>query len=250
MHISIITVTYNSALTLKDTIESVQNQGYRNVEHIFVDGLSKDDTLQIVKSYPHISLCISEKDQGIYDAMNKGINLATGDVIGILNSDDFYTDSQVLEKVARVFRETGCDAIYGDLQYVDVANTSHVVRMWKSGNYQPNAFKWGWMPPHPTFFVRKELYEKFGNFNLDMNTAADYELMLRFIHKHGIRLAYIPEVLVKMRIGGASNNSLFSRFAANKKDKQAWVSNGLKPFWFTLYLKPLRKIHQYLLRTR
>jgi glycosyltransferase len=249
MTISIITATYNSSSTIKDTLDSIRSQSYSHIEQIIIDGLSKDDTLGIVKTYPHISQCISEKDNGIYDAMNKGIILATGDIIGILNSDDFYADEQVLEKVAKAFAETGCDAVYGDLQYVDATDTRKIIRLWKSGNYQPGDFKWGWMPPHPAFFVRKQLYEKFGNFNLKMKTAADYELMLRFIHKHGARLAYIPEVLVKMRTGGASNNSMASRIKANQKDKQAWVVNGLQPFWFTLYLKPLRKITQYLFKS-
>jgi glycosyltransferase len=248
MKISIITATYNSSATIKDTLESIRQQHYPDIEHLIIDGLSKDDTLQIVKAYPHISQCISEKDKGIYDAMNKGIGLSTGDVIGILNSDDFYANNQVIDKVARVFTETGCDALYGDLQYVDAENTGKIIRYWKSGDYQPGAFKWGWMPPHPTFFVRRELYQQFGNFNLHMKTAADYELMLRFIHKHGAKIAYLPEVLVKMRTGGASNSSLSSRLRANQEDKQAWAINGLHPFWFTLYLKPIRKITQYLIK--
>jgi glycosyltransferase len=248
MKISIITATYNSSATIEDTLESVRTQHYSQIEHLIIDGQSKDDTLGIVKKYPHISQCISEKDKGIYDAMNKGIQMATGDIIGMLNSDDFYAGNQVLEKVAKAFIDTGCDAVYGDLQYVDAQNTDRIVRLWKSGNYQPGDFKWGWMPPHPTFFVRKELYEQFGNFNLHMKTAADYELMLRFIHKNSIRLAYIPEVLVKMRTGGASNNSLASRLRANQEDKQAWVINDLQPYWFTLYLKPLRKITQFIIK--
>lgn len=248
MKISIITATYNSSSTVSDTLESISSQSHPHIEHLIIDGLSKDDTLTIVQKYPHISQCISEKDKGIYDAMNKGISLAKGEIVGILNSDDFYANEQVLEKVAKTFADTGCDAVYGDLQYVDAADTGKIVRLWKSGNYQPGDFKWGWMPPHPSFFVRKELYEKYGNFNLHMKTAADYELMLRFIHKHGATLAYIPEVLVKMRTGGASNSSMASRLRANQEDKQAWEINGLQPFWFTLYLKPLRKITQYLIK--
>lgn len=248
MKISIITASYNSSSTIKDTLESIRKQSYPDIEHLLIDGLSKDNTLQIVKMYPHISQCISEKDKGIYDAMNKGIGLSTGDVIGILNSDDFYANNQIIDKVARVFKETGCDALYGDIQYVDAENSDKIIRYWKSGDYQPGAFKWGWMPPHPTFFVRRELYQQFGNFNLHMKTAADYELMLRFIHKHGAKLAYIPEVLVKMRTGGASNSSWASRLKANQDDKQAWEINGLNPYWFTLYLKPLRKLTQYIIK--
>jgi glycosyltransferase len=180
--------------------------------------------------------------------MNKGIGIASGDIIGILNSDDFYSAPNVLQQVVSAFQETGCDGVYGDLQYVDKDDTSRITRHWKAGSYKPGFFKWGWMPPHPSFFVKREVYEKFGRFNLSMRTAADYEIMLRFIHKHGIRLSYIPSVLVKMRTGGASNASLNSRLRANQEDRQAWAVNGLQPFWFTLYLKPMRKISQFILR--
>jgi glycosyltransferase len=154
----------------------------------------------------------------------------------------------VLNLVATVFDKESCDVVYGDLQYVDKDDTSRIVRNWRSGVYSPEAFKWGWMPPHPTVFVKRSVYEKYGTFNLDMKTAADYELMLRFIHKHSVKLAYIPSVLVKMRTGGASNASISNRLIANIADRQAWVVNGLKPYWFTLYLKPLRKLSQYILK--
>jgi glycosyltransferase involved in cell wall biosynthesis len=246
MKFSIITATYNSESTVRDTLESVSSQEYKNVEHIIIDGLSKDNTLSIVKEFAHVERVFSERDKGIYDAMNKGIQKAEGDIIGILNSDDFYFDNNVLNRVAETFQRTGCDAVYGDLVYIDQVNVSKVVRYWKSGPYKPGSFKWGWMPPHPTFFVRKELYEKWGTFNLQLKTSADYELMLRFIHKQNIRLEYIPSVLVKMRMGGVSNISLSNRLKANTEDKLAWSINGLRPFWFTLYLKPLKKITQFI----
>jgi glycosyltransferase len=249
MKVTIITATYNSSATIEDTLRSVASQDHPTVEHVIIDGLSKDDTLVRVKQYPHVAQIVAEKDKGIYDAMNKGISMSTGEVIGILNSDDFYSSTSVLSKVADTFQRTGCDALYGDLVYVDKDNTERVVRYWKSGQYQEDAFKWGWMPPHPTFFVRRSLYEKYGLFNLDMKTAADYELMLRIIHKGKAKLAYIPEVLVKMRTGGASNESLLSRLKANADDNRAWAINGVKPFWFTLYLKPIRKITQYIFRS-
>jgi glycosyltransferase len=192
---------------------------------------------------------VSEKDKGIYDAMNKGIGMATGEVIGILNSDDFYANRSVISKVARAFEETGCDALYADLVYVDQQDVGKTVRLWRAGAYRKNAFKWGWMPPHPTFFVRRELYDKYGVFSLDLKTAADYELMLRFIHKHGIRVHYLPEVLVKMRAGGASNASLRSRLNANRQDRLAWIRNDIRPFWFTLYMKPVRKLGQFLFKS-
>lgn len=244
--VSIITATYNSAATVADTLASVASQTYPEVEHLIIDGVSKDETLTIVKQFNHVSKVVSEPDKGIYDAMNKGILLATGDVVGILNSDDFYAGDAVLSQVAKAFEKTGCDAVYADLDYVDQHNVQKVIRHWKAGSYKENAFLWGWMPPHPTFFVRRTLYEKFGNFSLELRTAADYELMLRFIHKHGIRLEYIPGVIVKMRDGGASNASITSRLSANKADRKAWEKNGITPYWFTLYLKPLRKLGQFL----
>lgn len=245
---TIITATYNSSATIEDTLNSVSSQDYPNVEHIIVDGMSRDDTVDKVKRFSHVAQWVSEKDRGIYDAMNKGIGMATGDVVGILNSDDFYASPSVLSKVVETLQETGCDAVYGDLVYVDKEEVGRVVRYWKSGEYVENAFKWGWMPPHPTFFVKRELYQKHGLFNLEMKTAADYELMLRIIHKGKARIAYIPDVLVKMRTGGASNESIFNRLRANADDKKAWAINGVKPFWFTMYLKPIRKIKQYIFK--
>lgn len=248
MKISIITVTYNSSATIKDTLESVNEQDHPDVEHIIVDGLSTDGTLKIVSGYTHVAKVVSEKDKGIYDAMNKGIHAATGDIVGILNSDDFYEGKDVLSRVAAVFNEKNCDALYGDLQYVEKLNLVKVARHWKAGNYSKDSFKWGWMPPHPTFFVKKSVYEKLGMFNLDMKTAADYELMLRFIHRYQISVEYIPNVLVRMRTGGVSNKNIINRLRANREDKEAWVVNGLEKFWFTLYLKPIRKILQFIFK--
>jgi glycosyltransferase len=244
--ISIVTTTYNSAAMIKDTLESIRRQDYPHVESIIVDGQSTDATLPIVLEYPHVGLCISEPDNGIYAAMNKGIRLASGDVVGILNSDDVYYDETVLSRVAEVFQREGCDAVYGDLVYVDRKDTFKVVRRWKAGVFKANAFMWGWMPPHPTFFVRRSLYTKYAGFAPQFKIAADYDLMLRLIHKHRISLCYIPAVLVKMRNNGASNRSWANRFKANKEDSLAWTSNGLQPFWFTRFLKPLRKLHQFI----
>ena len=245
MRISIITATYNSSSTIKDTLESVRDQTYKNVEHLIIDGLSKDDTLEIVGAYPHVSKILSEKDKGIYDAMNKGISHANGDIIGILNSDDFYASPEVLSKVARAFEDPSIDAVYGDLQYVDHGNTQKIVRRWKAGNYTKKSFYYGWMPPHPSFFVRKKLYEQSGNFNLQLRSAADYEIMLRFLLKNNYKAAYIPEVLVKMRTGGMSNASLKNRLRANREDRMAWSLNGLKPWFFTLIMKPLRELGKW-----
>ena len=246
MKISIITVTYNSAATLEQTILSVTSQSYSNIEYIIVDGGSTDGSLAIIEKYKNrIATIVSEKDKGLYDAINKGLALATGDITGILHSDDFYMNDRVIEKYASVFLKNNCDAVYSDLYYVDKNNTDKIIRKWKSGGYQPGSFINGWMPPHPTFFVKKELYAKFGAFNLQFKSAADYELMLRFIHKHKITVAYLPEFTVKMRVGGKSNVTVQNRVNANLEDRKAWEINGLKPRFYTLYLKPLRKILQF-----
>ncbi len=246
MKISIITITYNSAATLEQTIQSVIAQTYTNVEYIVVDGGSRDGTLTLVQKYrAHIHQFISETDKGLYDALNKGIALATGDVVGILHSDDFYTAATVLEKVAFMLKQTQADALYANLYYVDRQDTNRVIRQWNSGFYKPGAFLNGWMPPHPTFFVRKECYQHYGNFNLSFKSAADYELMLRFIHKQGIKLCYLPEYIIKMRVGGLSNVTLKNRLRANAEDRNAWRINGLKPRFYTLWLKPLRKLFQF-----
>ena len=215
---------------------------------------------------------VSEPDNGIYEGMNKGLRLATGDVVGILNADDFYAGPDVLAKVAKVFQDPAVDSCYGDLLYVEEEpgdglsvksdgrkaqgagitakeeKQFKIVRYWKSGDFKPERFYWGWMVPHPTFFVRRSVYEKYGLFNLDLGSAADYELMLRFLVKHRISTVYIPEVLVKMRVGGTSNASLKNRINANRMDRKAWEVNGLRPYPWTIPLKPLRKIPQWLAR--
>ncbi len=245
MTISIITATYNSAATLQDTLNSVRSQDYPAIEHLVVDGLSSDATLEIARSYPHVAKIVSEKDKGIYDAMNKGIALATGEVIGILNSDDFYMDEQVLSRVMKAFEDPTVDAVYGDLQYVKAAQTDKVTRNWKAGKNSPRKFYFGWMPPHPSFFVRRRVYDKVGVFNTTLRSAADYELMLRVLLKHRMKAVYIPKVLVRMRQGGMSNASIWNRLRANREDKQAWRLNGLRPCFFTIPLKPLRKVFQF-----
>jgi glycosyltransferase len=245
MKISIITATYNSAATVRDTLTCIAEQQYANIEHLIVDGLSKDNTLAIVKEFSHVAKVISEKDKGIYDAMNKGVQLATGDIIGILNSDDFYTSPLILSKVAAAFEDPAVDAVYGDLQYVKATNVQAVTRTWKSGVYKKKYLYYGWMPPHPTFFVRRQVYDKCGLFNTSLQSAADYELMLRVLLKHNVSARYIPEVLVKMRAGGISNSSVKNRLRANKEDAMAWKLNQLKPYFFTTWLKPLRKVLQF-----
>lgn len=248
MKISIITPAYNSAKTIKDTIDSVLSQKDIELEYIVVDGGSSDDTLSILEGYGDaISKVISEPDKGIYDAMNKGVRLASGDVVGILNSDDFYANELVLKSVLSLFTAE-VDAVYADLVYIDQEDSDKVKRTWISGPYKEGAFKKGWMPPHPTFFVRKEVYEKYGAYTLDLKSSADYEFMLRVIHKEKIRVAYLNEVILNMRVGGQSTASIKNRVKANREDKQAWLMNGLKPGKLTLIRKPLSKVTQFLKR--
>ncbi|MCH2197506.1 MAG: glycosyltransferase [Flavobacteriales bacterium] len=247
MKVSIITIAWNSAETIEDTIKSVIAQDYPDIEYIVVDGASKDDTMKIVERHRDgITKVISEPDKGIYDAMNKGVNLATGDVIGILNSDDFYADEKVISEVAAKLKETGSDGLYADLTYVNRDQTDKVIRYWKAGEYKPGLFRKGWMPPHPTFFVKKTCYDQFGIYSLELRSAADYELMLRFIHKNEISVTYLPRVITRMREGGESNVTLKNRIRANKEDRLAWKMNGLTPGAFTLIRKPLSKLSQFI----
>lgn len=249
MKISIITVSLDNADTIEATLASIEMQTHAPIERIVIDGGSSDATLDIIARHRQkLTHVVSEPDLGMYDAMNKGIALASGDVIGILNADDFYAHKDVIATVAAVFYNAAIDACYGDLEYIDCSVTDRVVRYWKSGTYRKERFYHGWMPPHPTFFARKSLYEKHGVFNLDLGSSADYELMLRFLLKHGAHAHYIPEVLVRMRTGGASNASLGNRIKANLMDRKAWRVNGLRPFPWTLCLKPLSKLSQFFLK--
>lgn len=248
LKISIITACYNSADTIEDTIRSVVYQSHPDIEYIIVDGLSTDNTMAIVEKYQdRIATVVSEKDEGIFDAFNKGIALATGDIVGIINSDDFYTNDQVITQVARAFEQEKADVVYGDLLYVDWNKPDKNLRYWRSRPYKKSLFKYGWMPPHPTFFVRRKLYEQYGNFNTWMKISNDYEIILRFLYKHDAPAYYLPETLIKMRAGGNSNGSLRKRYIANMEDRASWRINGLKMPFFAMYLKPLRKLGQYLL---
>ncbi len=247
MKVSIITVCLNSERTIDDVIQSVISQDYPDIEYIIVDGNSTDKTLQIISKYSDtISKVISEPDEGMYFAINKGIGMAGGDIVTILNADDLYISNDVISKMISLFSSSGADSTYGDLIYVDRKDTSKIFRYWKSENFNYRRFKKGWMPPHPTFFVKKKIYEKYGLYNTNFQFAADYELMLRFLYKHKISTAYLPEVIVKMRLGGKSNVSIWNRMRANREDRQAWKINDLKPGAFTLLLKPLLKWKQFL----
>lgn len=231
MKLTIITVVYNNKITIEDAIISVINQTYfENVEYIIIDGCSSDGTLEILKKYKNkISVLISEKDNGIYDAMNKGLKLATGDVIGILNSDDLYTNNSILNEVMTQFiNDHTLDILYGDLVYVKHDNINKIVRTWKSTPYYPNFFENGGVPPHPSLFVSARVYHEAGYFNLKYRLAADYEFMLRIFKTHSYKIKYLPLVLVKMRLGGATNNSLKNIYKGNVEILNSWKENGYK----------------------
>jgi len=243
--VSIITVCYNAEKHIEETIQSVLSQDFNDLEYLLIDGGSNDSTVEIVNKYnSKIDFIISKKDEGMYDAMNKGIKLAKGELIGILNAGDLFVNEKVVSEIVNKIEEK--DAIYADLDYVNELNTNKVIRKWKSGEFNFTNFKYGWMPPHPTLFIRKKIYENFGMYRLDYKTAADYELMLRIFYKNECSAVYLNKVIVKMRVGGASNSSIKNRINANMEDRKAWKDNELKPYWFTLFLKPARKIIQYL----
>lgn len=245
MKISIITVSYNSSKTIEDTFNSILNQSYNNIEYIIIDGNSKDKTLEIIGEYESKFIdkkiefkWISEKDNGLYDAMNKGIKMATGSYIGILNSDDFYFDEFVVEKILKALENNLTDSLYGNLYYVEENNTNKIVRNWKSKKYQNGLFEKGWQIAHPTFFVKKEVYDKYGLFNLDFRIAADYEIILRFIKKYKISTQFLDEYLIKMRLGGESNQNIKNIIKGNKEIYRAWIINDLN-ISKTLFLKKI-----------
>ncbi len=247
MKLSIVMPVYND-IRVARALGSVLSQRHDGqLELVLIDGGSTDDTLDVLAGYrDRISILVSERDQGIYDAMSKGIARATGDVVGILNADDRYQDETVLQKVLNAFHDPQTEATYGDCVYVD--GNDRVARYWRSGRYRPYKFYLGWMPPHPTFFVRRSLYQQYGVFNQQYHIAADYELMLRLALKHKVRLRYIDNVLVRMSLGGASNRSLKNIARANREVLQAWRSNGLACGYLVPLFKLAQKPIQYLRR--
>jgi len=246
MKISIITVSYNSAATIEDTIKSVLAQKYPDLEYIIIDGGSKDGTLEIVEKYKgNITKIVSEPDRGIYDAMNKGISLTTGDIVGILNSDDYYDHNTVLSEVAACFVSQDLDACYGDIKYIDRADMTKQVRFWCAGEYKKSKLSHGWVPPHPAFFVKKEMYNQSGIFNTDFRIAADYELMLRLFLKD-IKVKYLDATLVCMREGGFSGQSYKQRKKGWAELKRAWIINGLSVPKFFILRRLLSKVLQYI----
>jgi glycosyltransferase involved in cell wall biosynthesis len=243
LKISLITATYNSEKHIVASVESLLNQSYSTWEHLLVDGNSGDNTVEKIKETSPLTIIASESDKGLYDALNKGVSRATGEVVGFLHSDDAFASETVLDNVAAVFNEDSkIEAVYGDLNYLS-ADFTKVVRKWKSG--LPTSFKGGWMPPHPALFVKKSVFDKVGLFRLDLGSAADYEWMLRAFEVHNIKAAYVPDVLVNMRIGGMSNENIAARKNAFSNDLKAWEVNGFKKNYLAVLLKKLRKIPQY-----
>ncbi|MGE5294461.1 MAG: glycosyltransferase family 2 protein [Solirubrobacterales bacterium] len=249
MKISVVTVCFNSAPTIEDTIRSVREQEYESIEHIVIDGGSTDGTQEIVGRYNgRIRKFISEPDRGIYDAMNKGLRLATGEVVGFLNADDVYASPTVIGDIAAAVRESRNDGAYGDLVYVDRRDANRVVRYWQAGAYRPGAFHNGWAPPHPTFFCRTALYRNLGGFDPKYRIAGDFELMLRFIEKNGIGVRYIPKPLVRMRAGGRAN-TIRGVIQGNREIVRAFRSNGMEFSSRFFCSKLFRRVQQYVGRT-
>ncbi len=248
MKVSIITATYNSESTIIDTIKSLESQTYINIEYIIVDGLSTDSTIELIKKHSsRVSTFIIEKDKGIYDALNKGLAVATGDIVGFLHSDDlFATDFSVSNLVAAFQNQS--DAVYADLEYVAKSDLNKVIRLWRSGTFNLAKIRSGWMPPHPTFYMKTSLYKKFGGFNLNYKIAADYDSLLRYLWVNKIKVSYLPEVLIKMRVGGASNRSLKNIYNKSLEDISALKLNGV-PYFRAFIIKNLSKIPQFFFKS-
>ena len=245
MKISIITITYNSAKTLQRALESVQSQHYGHIEHVLVDGASTDGTREMIEAYAakHKNVkWVSEKDDGIYNAINKGIRMATGDVIGFLHSDDVFNSPDSIGQIAAALEESKADVVYGDLQY---CNGNKVVRRWKSNAFNPRALKYGWMPPHPTVYVRKEVYQQVGEYDEWFRISADYDMILR-IFTAGYKTHYIPEVLVCMEVGGASNKNTKARLSKTQEDYIVLKKNQVGAGLLTVACKQLRKVRQFI----
>ncbi|MEP7165494.1 MAG: glycosyltransferase family 2 protein [Ferruginibacter sp.] len=246
MKVSIITVTYNSGKYLEDCIKSVIKQSHHNIEHIIIDGKSTDNTLDIIKKYKsHIAKNISETDRGIYDAINKGMAMATGDIIGNLNSDDILVDDDVIESIVKAFEENNVETVYGDLEYVSASDTNKIMRIWKGKSYKRSRFRYGWMPAHPTFYIKRSLVENYGFYQNHYYTAADYEFMARYLYKNKVSSFYLPKLIVKMRMGGQSNKNMHHRFRANRRDFLAMKKNDIPFAFFVSILKPLIKLNQF-----
>lgn len=246
MKVSIITVCLNAANHLQDCLDSIRTQTHNDIELIVVDGKSSDRTVEVILSNRDIiSHFISEKDNGMYDAINKGIALATGDIVGVLNSDDAYASCFVLEKIVAGFHHNSIDAVYGNLVYIDPKKKNEICRIWKGKVYNRKLFKFGWMPAHPTFYIKRCLIQRHGLYKNHYHTAADYEFMARYLYQLKYSAIFLDEILVKMRVGGLSNNSIKGRLRANRRDYLAMKENGIPFPLLVSILKPLTKLHQF-----
>ncbi|MEM6522297.1 MAG: glycosyltransferase family 2 protein [Bacteroidota bacterium] len=247
MKISIITVCRNSQNTIQDCIDSVRDQIYPNIEHVIIDGNSDDKTVDIIQSNARQGLVwVSEPDRGIYDAMNKGILMSTGDVIGILNSDDFYSSKLILNEIANTFAKNKCESVFGDVVFVKPADVNKSVRTYSAKNWRPDKFAWGYMPPHPSFFVKKEWFDKYGLYKTDYSIAADYELLIRYLFVHRLNYIYVPIEMVKMRVGGVSTKNWKSNVILNKEIARACKENGLYTNYLMIYSKYFAKVFEYI----
>lgn len=244
MKVSIITVTYNSEKTLQRTIDSVISQDYQNIEYILVDGNSSDRTLNVIQSNPSISRYISEPDRGIYEAINKGIRMATGDIIGILNSDDVFADRKVISKVVEIMVSKQSDIIYGNLMYFGNNNLDKAIRIWESSTFNPSYLKYGWMPPHPTIYCRKSVYDTYGLYNENFQISSDYDFILRVFKQHELKKSFLPIVMIKMCWGGKSTGSLTNIIKKSKEDYKVIKENQVGGI-YTLFLKNARKVKQF-----
>ena len=246
MKVSVITAVFNGRDTIRDAIESVASQSGADIEHVVVDGASTDGTAEILEGLrDRLDVLVSEKDEGIYDALNKGIGLASGDVVGFLHADDLFADDRVVSKIAAAFEDPEVEAVYGDLEYVSKSDTRRVIRHWRAGEYSVSSLVRGWMPPHPTFYVRRRVYERLGAFDTTHRIAADYDCMLRFLSRGNLVPRYIPGVMVRMRVGGMSNRSLSNVLLKSREDYRALRRNRVGGLG-TLGLKNLRKLRQFL----
>jgi glycosyltransferase len=244
--VSVITAVYNRADVVGEALASVQAQTYPKTEHIVVDGASTDGTLELIRSLAGEStVVVSEPDEGIYDALNKGLSRSVGDIVGLLHSDDHYADDRVLEDIVQVFSDQGVDGVYGDLDYVSQHEPHRVIRRWSAGSYRRDRLAWGWMPPHPTLFLRRQVFENLGGFDTSFRIAADYDAMLRFLAKGAIRLEYLPRVLVKMRLGGTSNGSISQIISKSREDYRALKKNRVGGV-LTLAMKNISKVGQFI----
>lgn len=244
--VSIITAVYNRVSTIECALQSIRSQKNAEIELIVVDGMSNDGTAEVLeRNRSRIDTLIQEPDDGIYDALNKGLEAASGDVVGFLHADDFFASDSVIQRVVGQFDGSECDGVYGDLLYVSAEDPRKVIRYWRAGHFSQGTLRWGWMPPHPTVYLRRDAYRMLGGFRTDLQIAADYEILVRMFAKHRLKMRYLEEILVKMRVGGKSNASLRNRMLANREDRRAWAINGMRPPTGLRFTKPLRKLSQY-----